>query len=146
MWKGPTDRRTRYIGGQRREQEGGKTEGVQNHAAEEERGRKKSGYKHHEISMLGAQPGLRVVANCGLRKETSSFGPFWHARSLQPLMAGRGPTWPRLYLDGRGWQGTMCRMNMPSYTGLRFARIRCKVRRCIVNRRAVSETLRSHNS
>jgi hypothetical protein len=47
MREGPTDRWARDIGGQRREQEGSKTEGVQNHATEKERGRKKSGYKHH---------------------------------------------------------------------------------------------------
>ena len=32
------------------------------------------------------------------------------------------------------------------YRGLRFARIRCKVRRCMFSRRAVSDTLCPHNS
>ena len=32
------------------------------------------------------------------------------------------------------------------YRGARFARMRCKVRRCILRRRAVSETLRPHSS
>ena len=32
------------------------------------------------------------------------------------------------------------------YFGARLARMRCKVRRCILSRRAVSETLRPHNS
>jgi hypothetical protein len=32
------------------------------------------------------------------------------------------------------------------YFGARFERIRCKVRRCMFKRRAVSETLRPHNS
>src|SRR5437868_12962012 len=32
------------------------------------------------------------------------------------------------------------------YFGARLARIRCKVRRCMLSRRAVSETLRLHNS
>ncbi len=33
-----------------------------------------------------------------------------------------------------------------SYFGARLARMRCKVRRCMLRRRAVSETLRPHNS
>ncbi len=33
-----------------------------------------------------------------------------------------------------------------SYRGARFARMRCKVRRCMLRRRAVSETLRSQSS
>jgi hypothetical protein len=33
-----------------------------------------------------------------------------------------------------------------SYRGARLARIRCNVRRCILRRRAVSETLRLHIS
>ena len=32
------------------------------------------------------------------------------------------------------------------YLGARFAKIRCKVRRCMFSRRAVSETLWSHSS
>lgn len=33
-----------------------------------------------------------------------------------------------------------------TYFGLRFAKIRCKVRRCMFKRRAVSLTFRSHSS
>jgi hypothetical protein len=33
-----------------------------------------------------------------------------------------------------------------NYRGARFARIRCNVRRCMLSRRAVSETLRLHIS
>ena len=36
--------------------------------------------------------------------------------------------------------------NFANYRGARFARIRCKVRRCMLSRRAVSETLRLHIS
>jgi hypothetical protein len=33
-----------------------------------------------------------------------------------------------------------------AYFGARFARIRCSVRRCMLRRRAVSDTLRPHSS
>lgn len=95
--------------------------------------------------MLWAQPGLRVVANCGLRKETSYFGPFGTHVSLQTHGRARSD-WAETLSHGRGCRTPRAQRTCPSYTGLRFARIRCSVRRCIVNRRAVSETLRLHNS
>jgi hypothetical protein len=44
-----------------------------------------------------------------------------------------------LVLQGRAVAG-------PVYRGARLARMRCSVRRCMLSRRAVSETLRSHSS
>jgi hypothetical protein len=38
------------------------------------------------------------------------------------------------------------RRRMSSHRGARLAKIRCRVRRCMFSRRAVSETLRPHNS
>ena len=38
------------------------------------------------------------------------------------------------------------RYSLLPYRGARFAKMRCRVRRCMLSRRAVSETLRLHNS
>ena len=38
------------------------------------------------------------------------------------------------------------RLDKRNYCGARFRRMRCSVRRCMLRRRAVSETLRSHSS
>jgi len=53
-------------------------------------------------------------------------------------------------LDGRlkgghGVKGAVTRDD-EAYFGARLARIRCSVRRCMLSRRAVSETLRLHSS
>lgn len=47
---------------------------------------------------------------------------------------------------GRGAGGQSQDQRKGPQRGLRLARIRCSVRRCMFRRRAVSETLRSHSS
>jgi hypothetical protein len=43
-------------------------------------------------------------------------------------------------------QGAPLTMRAVAYRGARLARMRCRVRRCMLSRRAVSETLRLHIS
>lgn len=73
--RSPADRRAHDVGGQRREQDSSKAEGVNVHAAEVQRSHNKSGGKHRGASMLLAQPKVRVVVNAPRELKASRLGP-----------------------------------------------------------------------
>ena len=60
-----------------------------------------------------------------------------------PICARRGPADQPSDRSARPWRVLTI---AKSYRGARLARIRCRVRRCMLSRRAVSETLRLHIS
>lgn len=53
---------------------------------------------------------------------------------------------PGLSRDGISGGSGSDRGDVSGQRGARLARMRCKVRRCMLSRRAVSDTLRPHNS
>jgi hypothetical protein len=70
-----------------------------------------------------------------LRRSRSLFRPFQNRPPAQTAYPARSdPQIAGNFANGK------------RYRGARLARMRCRVRRCMFNRRAVSETLRLHIS